>query len=263
MKRREFLSASVAAGAATMAGMHSDANAATGNQEIVELIKYRLNVGSGKNRVEEFYRDAAIPALNRAGIKNVGAFNVFFGPTDPTLYIMIPHPNIESVLTVPQKLLDDAEYLKVGADFLNTTLDNIAYVRRESSLLQCFAHMPKVDVPTAMLKNKSRIYEIRIYESHSVKAGNLKVDMFNNGSEIDIFKDSDLNPVLFGQTIVGPMMPNLTYMLAFNDMDERFASWDKFRIHPEWLKLREVEKYKDTVSNITDIILRPLGCSQI
>jgi hypothetical protein len=62
---------------------------------------------------------------------------------------------------------------------------------------------------------------------------------------------------------VGPQLPNLTYMLCHDNMQTRDASWDRFVTHPEWLKMREIEKYKDTVSNITDIILRPAAYSQI
>ena len=58
-------------------------------------------------------------------------------------------------------------------------------------------------------------------------------------------------------------MPNLTYMLAFEDMTERDKNWDIFRNHPDWLKLKSDPQYKDTVSNITDIILRPASYSQI
>ena len=261
MKRREFLTASVAVGAASISGIQ--AHAAAGKQQIIELIKYRLNIGKGKNRVADYYRDAAIPALNRAGIKNVGVFTVVYGPNDPSLWVLIPHPDMESVLTTPQKLFKDQVYLKAGADYLDATQETAAFVRKESQLLQAFSHMPAVQAPTAMMSNNNRIYEIRIYESPGVKTGNKKVEMFNEGGEIEIFKKSGLSPVFFGQTIVGDMMPNLNYMLAFESMEARDKNWDVFRNHPDWLKLRAEPQYLDLVSNITDIILRPAPFSQI
>jgi hypothetical protein len=36
-----------------------------------------------------------------------------------------------------------------------------------------------------------------------------------------------------------------------------------FRVDPEWKKLSGDPQYKDTVSNITDIILKPTPYSQI
>jgi len=87
--------------------------------------------------------------------------------------------------------------------------------------------------------------------------------MFNQGGEIEIFRKTGLNPVFFGETLAGPQLPGLTYMLCHDNMQARDASWDRFIKHPDWLKLREDEKYKDSVSNITDIILQPTAYSQI
>ena len=52
-------------------------------------------------------------------------------------------------------------------------------------------------------------------------------------------------------------------MLVFENMARRDASWDRFRTDPDWLTLREVPIYQNTVSNITDIILRPTPFSQV
>ena len=61
----------------------------------------------------------------------------------------------------------------------------------------------------------------------------------------------------------GQLMPNLTYMLAFSDMADRDRNLETFRADERWAALRKLEEYKDTVSNITDFILRPARCSQI
>jgi hypothetical protein len=58
-------------------------------------------------------------------------------------------------------------------------------------------------------------------------------------------------------------MPNLIYMLVFENMADRDKKWGIFGGSPEWKKLRANTAYKDTVSNITDIILRPAPYSQI
>ena len=105
--------------------------------------------------------------------------------------------------------------------------------------------------------------ELRIYESHNYLKGQKKIDMFNDAGEIRIFRETGLTPVFFGETIFGELMPNLTYMCAFKDMDDRNKSWDKFRVSPGWAAIKDLEEYKETVSNITDIIMRPAKCSQI
>jgi hypothetical protein len=153
----------------------------------------------------------------------------------------------------------DDEYRKAGAEYVDVPLSEPAYVRMKSSLMVAFKDMPKLEAP----EKKSRIFELRIYESHSIKAAKKKIEMFNEGGEIAIFRKTGLQPVLFGETLIGPKMPNLTYMLVFDDLVHRDAKWKVFGGDPAWKKLRSDPAYKGTVSNITDIILRPASYSQI
>ncbi|HUT13749.1 MAG TPA: NIPSNAP family protein, partial [Thermoguttaceae bacterium] len=70
-------------------------------------------------------------------------------------------------------------------------------------------------------------------------------------------------PVFFGQTLIGAKMPNLTYMLGFDDIAAKEKGWATFMADPRWNKLKNDPAYKDTVSAITNIMLRPADCSQI
>jgi NIPSNAP protein len=88
--------------------------------------------------------------------------------------------------------------------------------------------------------------------------------MFNT-AEIDIFRKTGLNPVFFGETLTGDKMPNLTYMLVFNNMDERQANWKRFGGSPEWKALRAIPEYADKkiLCGITNLYLKPADYSQI
>ena len=264
MKRREFLTGAIGTAAAlpTIAGMGSLAAAAEGDdgkREYFEMRKYRLHVGSKKSLVGDFLRKVGIPAMNRIGIGPVGVFNAMYGPNSPTLYVLLVHKSLESVVSSASLLMTDKKYRNTGADFINAPLSEPTYVRMESSLMVAFKDMPKLEVP----EKARRIFELRTYESHSIKAAKKKIEMFNEGGEIAIFKKTGLQPVFFGETLIGPQMPNLTYMLAFKNMADRDEKWGVFRDDPGWKKLRANTAYKDTVSNITDIILRPAPYSQI
>ncbi len=264
MKRREFLTGAIgtAASLPIIASMSSSAAAAKGEdgrQEYFELRKYRLHVGTKKNLLGDFLRKVGIPAMNRIGIGPVGIFNAMYGPNSPTLYVLLVHKSLDTVMSSASLLMADKEYRKAGADFINTPLSEPTYVRMESSLMVAFKDMPKLEVP----EKGRRIFELRTYESHSIKAARKKIEMFNEGGEIAIFKKTGLQPVFFGETLIGPQMPNLTYMLAFKNMADRDKKWGIFSGDPGWKKLRADTAYKDTVSNITDIILRPVPYSQI
>jgi hypothetical protein len=47
--------------------------------------------------------------------------------------------------------------------------------------------------------------------------------MFNKG-EFEIFKNAGCRAVFYADTLSGPRMPNLTYMLTFADIDELNAA---------------------------------------
>lgn len=268
MKRREFLKSSLAA--ASLGALTNTMNLSAAEKsessarDYYQLKVVHLRKGPKQKLFDDFYRDAAIPAMNRAGVGPVGVFSVMYGPDSPTMYILIPHKSLESFATLEDRLIADAEFLKAGAEFLNAPATDPSYVRYESSLMVAFAGIPKLEVPAGVAEKKARIFELRTYESHSKKANLKKVEMFNNG-EIAIFRRTGLKPVFFGETLIGSKMPNLTYMLTFEDMAEREKNWKTFVADPEWKKLSSTPGYTDPeiVSNISNVFLRPAAYSQI
>lgn len=254
MKRRQFLAAASLAGAGLMAG--ADAKE-SGKQEYLEMRKYQPLLGSKKRELDDFMRTVGIPAMNRVGIGTVGAFTPKYGENGPSLYLLMVHKTLESVMTADRRLLEDSEFRK--SEFANASLSDPGYVRYESSLMIAFKDLPKLQVP----EKKKRLFELRTYESHSIKAAKKKIEMFNEGGEIAIFKKTGLTPVFFGESIIGPKLPNLIYMLVFEDLTDRDKRWGVFGSSAGWKNLRSKPEYKDTVSNITDVILQPKGYSQI
>ena len=253
MKRRDFIASSVALGALALSTPDAKADDAPA-REYFELRLYHLRRGPKQKLFDDFYRHAVIPALNRAGISRIGVFNVLFGPDSPTAYVLIPYKSAEEAVTATERMRADAEFQKAGAEFINAPATDPSYVRVESSFMVAFEGMPKVEVPPGASANAPRIFELRTYESHSKKANKKKIEMFNN-SEIAIFRRTGLRPVFFGETIFGSKMPNLTYMLTFDNMEQREKNWGTFVADPEWKKLSTTPGYTDVeiVSNITNI----------
>jgi hypothetical protein len=267
MKRRGFLVSSLAASALTGVAPSAEATDAALTapaREYYELRKYLLRRGPQQPVIDTFFRDAAIPALNRLGIKPVGVFNPVIGPGSPTLYVLTPHASIESAVTIHDRVASDPDFVKAGVAFINATPTEPAYVRAESFLLGAFAGMPKLELPPQTSGNQPRIFELRTYESHSKRASRAKIAMFDS-AEIAIFRRTGLRAVFFGETLVGAGMPSLTYMLAFADMEERTRNWATFIADPEWKKLSTAPGNADgeIVSSITNVILSPAPYSQI
>ncbi len=203
---------------------------------------------------------AAIPALNKLGSKPVGVFRDLEPEGMTKIYVLIPYKSLADFGRVQEELSQNAAYNKAGAAYLTAPATDPAYERIESSLLKAFAQMPQIAIPA----QKPRLFELRRYESASESAGKKKIEMFNKG-EIDIFKRTGLTPVFFGETIIGALRPNLTYMITFDDMAEHDKNWKAFGSDPEWKKISGMPEYADAkiVSHITSTFLTPTSFSQI
>jgi NIPSNAP len=261
MKRRDFLASSLAASATIASGGAANAQESKSDaRDYYELRFYQLTNGSKVELMHDYLREAAIPALNRIGIKPVGVFNTMVGPISPSLYVLLPHRSLESVATLEERLRSDAEYVKSGAEFLNAPASDPVYIRYESSLMKAFGCHPRITAPP---KGK-RMFELRTYESSSKNYNLNKVEMFCSG-EVDIFIRSGFHPVFFGEKLIGERMPNLTYMLSIGSMEERDKAWAAFSSDPQWKNLTSSPKFSPgpNVVNITNYFLTPAPYSQV
>ena len=263
MDRREFLAATAVAAVAPVPKLDKlDKLAHAANRQFIELRRYHLLPGAKQRAFGSYLQDAAIPAMNRAGVGKVGAFGVIYGENAPSLLLVLTHTSLDSVVSLREKMAADAEYTRAAAAFLDAPLSDPPFVRFESTLLRAIEAMPTLEPSTAVGSTTPRIYELRTYESHNDKAALNKLKMFNAG-EVPIFRKTGLTPVFFGETILGEKMPSLNYMLTFPDMAARDAAWSAFSKDPDWKTLSGDPQYKENVSAITDLILRPTPFSQI
>jgi hypothetical protein len=233
---------------------------ATAGRQYLELQKYTIGNETQREALHAFLKEAAIPALNRMGIRPVG---VFQDPNAPSpVFVLIPHSSAESALHLNQRLLADPEYASGAAAFLEAPKANQPYDELESWLMLAFKGMPKVERPVMA---PGRIFQLRIYESPSYQTGQKKIEMFNDAGELRIFREVGLAPVFFGEALYGSKMPNLTYMLAFPSAEAQKEAWGRFGKHPDWQKLRVMPEYADNkiLRGIINIGLVPTDYSQI
>ena len=269
MERRQFLTSSLAASALVAAKPGAYAAAAEESaqgkgREFYQLRRYHINGGPQRKLCDDFFRDALLPALGRLNIAPVGVFDLTFGPETPSIYVLMPSLSPETLATVETRLAQDAEYMKAGTAFLNAPAKEPAFDRIESSLLQAFEKWPKIVLPAATAARGPRIFELRIYEGATDQDHKRKVEMMQSG-EAEIFAKAGVEQVFYSDTLIGTRLPNLTYMLAFNDLADRDKKWAAFRASDEWKALSTQPKYafETIVSNITDLILTPTAYSQI
>ena len=236
--------------------------------EDMERDYYQIKIFSLKDSIQEvrmdkYLKEAYIPALHRAGIDKVGVFKPVEEDTiaGNVIVVWTPLASLQQIEDISRTLNADQIYQSTGEDYINAVYDDPPYDRIESILLKAFSHMPAFKVPSFSTSPAERIYELRSYEGATEKIYRRKVEMFNEGGEIELFKKLEFNAVFYGEVLSGSTMPNLMYMTTFSDINSRTEHWNAFRNHPDWKVLSGLDKYKNTVSRITIYLLHPTDYS--
>src|SRR5262249_23747488 len=151
----------------------------------------------------------------------------------PTYYLLLPHGDLETLATAELRLQRDDVFMKAAAPFWDAPGATPPFVRIESSLLRAFDGYPNLTPSPAVAAKSKRIYQLRQYESPTIMDHVRKVEMFNAG-EFNIFADSGAINIFYADTLIGPKLPKLTYMLSFPDLAALEASWKKFIDAPAW-----------------------------
>ncbi len=255
-----FLAMGLAVVASPRARVHAAEE--TPRQEYYELRVYRTVNAEKRNIVSDYLEHALVPALNRQAIDRVGVFTRLDDEADFAIYVLIPYPTVEAFADLNAKLAADPEYGQRAAAFFARPLNDPAYTRINSKFMKAFSGMPVIELSEQTVAKQSRLFELRTYESHNADKARLKVAMFNDG-EIQIMRDCKMAPVFYGETLIGDDVPNLTYLLSAPDMAAHDEHWAAFRTHPDWLRMKVMEKYVDTVSKIDKWYLVPTAYSQL
>ena len=272
MNRRSFLQTSALALTAAQARAQAPVQTATTPREFYELRRYLLT-GNQPAKVEAYFREALLPALNRLGISPVGAFRLEIGPETPTFFLLLPSPSLAQLLGTEAQLAADPAFQQAAAPFWSAGASTPPFVRISSELLQAFAGYPRLTPPAkssgpsgspAGSSGTGRIFQLRTYESPTPATHLRKIEMFHSG-EFEAFRRAGFDQVFYADTLIGPRLPSLTYMLSMNSLADLDAHWKAFGADPGWQKLSHDPHFasEPLVSNITNLVLQPLACSQI
>ena len=164
------------------------------HQQYYEIKIYRLADQSQEARVDDYLKNAYIPALHRVGIPDVGVFKPVEADTayGKLVYVFIPFKTIDEFAGLQSILDKDMVYSEAAKPFCDAPYNKPPYERLETILLKAFVDMPKYAVPDFSTPPSERIYELRSYESATEAKAIKKIEMFNSGGEIALFKKLDI-----------------------------------------------------------------------
>ena len=236
-----------------------------GERDYYQVKIFRIDQDSQEILLEDYLQFAYLPALHRTGIEKVGVFKPIEGKNGTERFVMvfIPFESLQQFEELDAKLSKDKDYQAQGKEYIEAPYDNPPYTRIESILLKSFKAMPHFEVPDLDSNPSERVYEFRSYEGATEELYKRKVEMFNDAGEVELFRKLEFNPVFFAEVLSSSHMPHLIYMTTFSDEDSQLKHWDAFRVHPDWEKMKVMERYQNTVSSITKYLMYPTDYSDI
>jgi hypothetical protein len=233
------------------------------SREFYKLTVYHFSTAAQENSLDDYFKNALLPALHRAGISKAGVFKSWANDTtaDKLMYVLVPIKSLDKLKSLPQQLEKDPQYILAAESYSNADPKNPPYNRMETIVLRAFELAPQLQTPSLKSPKNERVYELRSYESATEKKFENKVKMFNQGDEIGIFKKLNFNPIFYSEVIAGSKMPNLMYMTSFENKADRDEHWKNFGSDPQWKQLSAMPEYQNNVSHIDVNFLYPTDYS--
>jgi hypothetical protein len=232
MNRRTFMGSLGSIGAFTSMGL---AESAVEKRRLFVLEQYFLKNGTQPGRINDYVSKAALPALNRVHTGPKLVLESLIAPHMPQVAIILGFQSLEELMSVRSKLLTDKDLSKALEEWENHPEQ--PYEHFSTTLLEATEYCPEV-APDPTPREKPRIFELRTYHSPTWRQLKALHERFA-GPEIKIFHRVGVRPILYTSTMVGPNMPNLTYLIPFDDLAAREKAWNAFGADPEWVKVRK------------------------
>lgn len=265
MKRRDFLAASATA-AVPVLMKGNNVNAESNDREYFEIRTFWAEEEDIKARLIARIDDVLLPHMKSLGFRKVGVFSIneALHDADPkydlmynkAVFVITAAPSFANFENLHEKLSGPLPDEKRFQRFK----DDALYIGQENALLRAFPNCPSLAVPTL---DPDRVLQYRCYFSPSLERNRAKRKMFDIRGELALFRKCGMNPVFFGETLYGTMMPNVSYMLSFKNNEACKAGWDKFRKSEEWSKMKSESEFKDTATQVRNLFLKPSPKSEI
>jgi hypothetical protein len=189
--------------------------------------------GDQGSRLQQFLSSQA--PLWTKHFRAFGVFTAVMAPHAQTTLVLSGFSSIEEMAAAESRMETETAFQKARQELDRGT--EPAFDSRQRVLLRTTDFSPEI-VPLVEKPQRPRYFEIRVYHSPTERQLRLVHERFA-GPEIRIFHRSGIHPILYGDTIAGPDMPNLTYVIPFTSLGDREKAWDTFGADPEWQKVRE------------------------
>jgi hypothetical protein len=230
MERRSFLQSAAGASLLSQAATAQDASRKT---RLYRIDYYYYRQGDQAARLNQFL-SSQMPLLAKQ-VRALGVFTAVFAPRTQTTMVLSGFADMDDMVTAARTVESDAGYRKAFEEFERGNADP-PVDNTQRLLLTATDFSPEI-MPLAEKPKTPRYFELRVYHAPTLHQLHMLQERFA-GPEIKIFHRSGIHPVLYANTMIGPDLPNLTYLIPFASLADREKAWDAFAADPEWTKVR-------------------------
>jgi hypothetical protein len=266
LSRRSFLLRNAATVGLASAAVLSDQTSVVADEKekpptpYIEILTFRLHFGRQSDHLLAWLEKRVLPLLEKHRGGPVGFFSVEVGTHVPAVVEILSYPSLAEMEASWERISTDADWPAALADLEK---DGPGFFRADAVLLRATQFSPPLKA-TAPSDPAHKIYELRFYEASTERQLGYMHDRFAEG-EIDVFHKCGIHPVLYADTVLGPNMPNMGYLIPFESEAHREQAWTAFRAHPDWKKVADefLRRSGELARNISSTILAPASFSML
>jgi hypothetical protein len=228
MNRRSFAQG---LGGAAMASAITSARSCAATPEQRSISLYRLEylyLRQERARVAVHNFLASQSALLGRYARMLGLFTAVTGPRIPATLILSGFTSFEDMETSDALIRRDAGYRHALE-----AMEKVAGppYERATMLLRPALYSSEIS-NSRLILHHPRLFELRLY--HSASEVQLRSLHERLAKPRGIFSRADIRPLLQAETVAGPNLPNLAYLIPFVSLAERENAWTTAATDAEW-----------------------------
>jgi hypothetical protein len=199
---------------------------------------YTLKNGTQLARLHDYFSKVRIPAIQKATEGPVLMLEALIAPHMPQAACIAGLSSLDQLSAATAR--PGVEQWEQGPE--------PPFEAQSLTLVEAAPYSPELVIEK---RKTPRVFEWRVYHSPTYTQLKALHERFS-GPEIRIFHRTGVHPVLYSSTIAGPNMPNLTYLIPFDNLDAREKAWSAFASDPEWVKVRQdsIDKHGQISANM-------------
>jgi hypothetical protein len=192
-----------------------------------------LKNGDQGGRLNDFMTGGFLPAARRAHPGPMMFLEAIVAAHMPQFVMVMGFGSGAEALSLYTRLHQQEGYSQAVAAWESGS--NEPYESTSLSLLEAADYSPEIRAGEP--GKAPRVFELRTYHAPTWRQWGALNERFA-GPEIRIFHRCGIHPMLYASTVFGTDLPNLIYLIPFDDLAAREKAWSAFAVDPEWIKVR-------------------------